>query len=259
LFIKNSKAQISIEVLLILGILVIGGILFGIYYLSSVNKKISASSTVDNIYSYSNMPITQSDGASIPAGPLQINVSVPDQRPINQLFEVNVRITQTPPGINVNQYIVKKIEIFDFSSGATSNVCVLDGNYPSGVYNLSTLFANSNQIFNFSCSNLGNFEFKATVDLMDDTESGNDVSDTDDIIIVPPIVSLGMLGANCTTLSNIASGEIRACIFDNSSSLNLGGSEDLGNINLSINVPTSEISSTEFGKIQLWAESGSSK
>lgn len=44
---KNNKGQISVEVLTIVGILVIGGIIFGVFYLSQINKSIDDADQLD--------------------------------------------------------------------------------------------------------------------------------------------------------------------------------------------------------------------
>jgi len=44
---KNSKGQISVEVLTIVGILVIGGIIFGVFYLSQINRSIDDADQLD--------------------------------------------------------------------------------------------------------------------------------------------------------------------------------------------------------------------
>ena len=43
---KNKNAQISLEVLAVLGIIVLGSIMVGVYYVSNINSKISIASTV---------------------------------------------------------------------------------------------------------------------------------------------------------------------------------------------------------------------
>jgi len=48
LFKNKKKGQISIEVLLILGILVIGGIIVGAFYLSSIHKKTNNINNTDD-------------------------------------------------------------------------------------------------------------------------------------------------------------------------------------------------------------------
>lgn len=45
----KNKGQISIEVLIILSMLVIGGVIFGVYYINHLNSTITDSDNVENI------------------------------------------------------------------------------------------------------------------------------------------------------------------------------------------------------------------
>lgn len=49
----NKKAQVSLEMILILAIVILGAVILGVYYISTVNKRIAdadIASEIDDIY-----------------------------------------------------------------------------------------------------------------------------------------------------------------------------------------------------------------
>ncbi len=63
-FTKKNKGQISIEMLIIIGIVIIAGIVIGTFYLSSINKKTSQASAIDDTTTDINNWVQDTNNAS---------------------------------------------------------------------------------------------------------------------------------------------------------------------------------------------------
>ena len=166
----NKKAQVSIEVLAILSILVLGSIIFGVYYLSMTRKNIEIANKFDigpDLY-VDNGPVV--DGEIIPPEPppnpegLSISASSPGNAQINQDFNINVTINSLPTGLSNNTVEVYRIEVkkntlptFDCNFGSTN--IPLTGLFLSSPINIGNGIEQFINLQNFSCSQAGAYNF----------------------------------------------------------------------------------------------------
>ena len=120
--IMNRKAQVSIEVLAILAILVIGSIIFGVYYLSMARKNIEIAAKLDigpdlhieNGPDDSGTDVPPEEPPIIPPTPtgeltIEATLNPPGAALVYEDFNVNVEITALPTGYDNNNVGATKI------------------------------------------------------------------------------------------------------------------------------------------------------
>ena len=175
----TKKAQISIEVLTILSILVVGGVIFGVYYLNGVNKEMSGASKLKLTPEETDSPSMQ-PGNEIPTDPItpsypgsfEIDISLnPDEASLpNTNFDIVVTlngVSHMDGDINVTQ-----IDVTNKDTGALS----LDCNYgtaqiPGTLAGLNISIGNvegASANLTFSCSTDGNYIFTMYANGIDD-------------------------------------------------------------------------------------------
>ncbi len=72
MFIKNQKAQLSIELVIIIGIIIIGTIIFAIFYLSTTSKNIGRATEALEKEVDSGSSLINKENVSIPAHTLAV-------------------------------------------------------------------------------------------------------------------------------------------------------------------------------------------
>jgi hypothetical protein len=210
----NKKAQVSIEVLAILAILVIGSIIFGVYYLSMSRKNIEIAARLDigpDLY-VENGPddpgtdVPPEEPPPTPTGLLRIEATVDSgEALVYEDFNINVEITALPTGYTNNNVRVTKISPAK-DDGGTQDCNYINTPIPSG----GLEFAEGSQIFignaqnqsqsigPIDCSSSGRYEFTITAD-MDFNAQENNYDPTNDkfirdfnlsLFLVPPFPAL---------------------------------------------------------------------
>lgn len=187
-----KKGQISIEVLTILSILVVGGVIFGVYYLNGVNKEMSDASKLKLTPEETDSPSMQ-PGNETPTDPIQppytpgeftIDLSLDSNGPSlpNTYFEIVVtlnNVVDMDGDMNVTE-----IKVNNKDTGFPSSDC----NYNSMQITSGTLSGldipigdRDNEYVNltFSCSTDGNYRFTIKAEGID--LNGINKSDSKDI------------------------------------------------------------------------------
>lgn len=204
---RNKKGQMSIEILLILGVLVIGGIIFGTYYLSSVRPKTTADFDIDDrIFNDKINTIEYTDDFEDP--------EEPPEPPVNQFSNLVLTLdpnsssyTNTSFGINAsvrevvgyNSGKITKVEIKKkneiLNVWEDSSDCSFNGNYNSSFTDLNLLYLNGTYLentVNFSCNSTGEYEFEFYASPEPNTEN---------ITLIRPINKIIISSGNCVNFS----------------------------------------------------------
>lgn len=168
----SKKAQISIEVLTILSILVVGAIIFGVYYLSNINTGLGNAPKVEdeltlNTSAPSTQPGTVTEVSITPAGEFSINLELdPDA--------ASLPFTDFGIVVSLNNVIemdgdmnVTKIDAKKYNDLLGNYVISLDCNYDGTpiegtLENLDIPIGNNDGAhinLTFSCSTDGNYTF----------------------------------------------------------------------------------------------------
>jgi len=215
----NKKAQVSIEVTIVLAILVIGAVSLGVYYISNVNRyKEEAGRLDDNLNKLEDqgefgeeesVPATCSDGVQNQGetgidcgGPCNPCITTPPPSPFNTL----TLVTSTPNNVisqpfiievsaNMGEVKVSKLEIKK-DGRATSYCKPTAGTVSSlGVYtDLGIIPSSPNPLFISiditDCDATGSYEFTVTGEYQ-----GHTIRDTETITITPNTFSTVLLSS----------------------------------------------------------------
>jgi len=188
---KKLKAQIALEALIILGVFIIGVVIFATFYFQSITPKdqVDFEFGSDRVFNKTpNSPLViiddpdpeDPDYPDDPEPPeahtfsnLVLILDPETSSLVNQDFNVIARINSNYDSANVDLIEVTKYDDFFGSYGPNSS-CELNGSYASSFSNAGTLvFLDSNHLsnsFTFSCNSPGQYNFKFTVSNDNDSE-----------------------------------------------------------------------------------------
>jgi hypothetical protein len=207
MMVKKKKAQTTIEILIIFGVLILGVILFGLFYFTNLHTKIDTSSTVQGTYSDIEKNLQGGDpqiiaascddgikngqetgidcGGPCPACPtpntvdlslyLEPNNSTPQGAAGHKEFGILAIVKSFPDG----QVYIKKIQVLNETGSPTDN-CYYGENQitTSGLIFTDQLpmenpsYNNYEKLIdNFSCIEFGDYYFKITAGVLETNDA----------------------------------------------------------------------------------------
>lgn len=205
---EKKKAQVSIEILVILGLLVVGAIVFSAYYITNLQHKVGTSATTQGAYADisenintedpQQLPETCGNGYCSPDAEENCSSCEIDCKacPLEPILELSVNDEPTPQGAlghntfditaEINNYYedkaitLTKIEVFDQESRPTS-VCYYD-NEPIGTDGLviNELMSENSGDYSFTISDISctlfgeDYSFKVTARISGETDTIDD-------------------------------------------------------------------------------------
>lgn len=210
----NKKAQVSIEVLAILSILVLGSIIFGVYYLSMTRKNIEVANKFDigpDLY-IDDGPVTNTDGTTPPVSPTDsftLVLTGPGPSPINTNFNIAAHVNNYPITSDDNLSIIQ-ITVYKDNGGnyQLNDSCKYDSNSTIiGVLSVDLKMQKTGDDHNynldkFSCSAIGNYKINIKA-VKDSNTSITDDANVDVRIIDSSTPAEFTLSLDSTTLSLI--------------------------------------------------------
>jgi len=185
---KNKKGQISIEFLLVLSILVVGGVLFGVYYLQSIGKNRQedvSTDVLDNLITDFASDVNIQELPTNPTGFFSISLNLDPNGPTEENNDFNIIVR----AFNDTEHTSSRItSVYIYDNGFNSTTeCSLNSLPNQSVYNnLDYYFVTDLYDLTFNCDNSGTYNVLVFADIADDP-SYND-SELISKIIVPPIV-----------------------------------------------------------------------
>lgn len=203
MMVKKKKAQVALEILVIFGILVIGAVIFALFYSTNIRSKVDISSNVQGSYSDIEKNLLSEDpqqpieicgngrcgpgensancpddcgypNSLCPTTPLNISVKmipnegVPAGAPGHNTFDLKVSAIRQP-GYDDKEIIVKKLRIKN--TMATNAIYYNNNNLPlDGVEIDSEMNISAENYFNYTISNLsstrsGSYPFEVLVEV----------------------------------------------------------------------------------------------
>ena len=203
----DKKGQAALEVLIIMGVLIIGAIIFATIYFGSfgknVNRDIGLSSTIDNFINDVDYDVPSDNNYTPPTPPSLCGNGICDageattcpqdcttgtnisgltfvldpESPslINTDFNIIVNLTSDYPSVNVTSILITKYDEVDYTFYPTNN-CELNGDYSSEFTTAGQLLPSGmpnklSNSFEFSCTTTGNYDFEFSVSTPDGSQS----------------------------------------------------------------------------------------
>lgn len=203
----NQKGQIALEALLIFGVLVIGVIIFSMFYFQSINPRETPEVELGSDRIFKDKVNTYSDGVTQTNPPIDppilcgngvcdegetfltcpsdcdaptnisnLNLILDPDTPslINFDFNIIATVTSEDDYANVTKIVITKYD--DYSSYEPTTNCEFNGSYNSEFTNVGQLLpsANANELsnsFTFSCNIPGKYNFSFDVSSLDNSQS----------------------------------------------------------------------------------------
>ena len=205
--IKSNKGQIALEALIILGILIVGTMIFALFFLGQFgnqSKKVPAVSTITDGLMQDlgyDVPVKDPDdeeedevlcgngfcdageattcpqdcttGTNISGLTFVLDPESPSL--INTDFNIIVNLTSDYPSVNVTSILITKYDEVDYTFYPTNN-CELNGDYSSEFTTAGQLLPSGmpnklSNSFEFSCTTTGNYDFEFSVSTPDGSQS----------------------------------------------------------------------------------------